>query len=365
MLTNRRRLAIRALILTVVLTFLVTPVAVTANTACVPEADFRASPLAVLERGVGLGDGLTCLVYGRKRIFTPRGARWVKRIVGEFEHDGGTIRFETLRGARTPRSLREGDPDAPRYEMDVRFVDGNGHALLVQTGGCQPVDSSWDADEPDGPPQPGGDAAEEGDGQQQADFARVQAAIGALASRAFRKRLAPEYRALLDQVGAAQEAMTPNLTMLAPNVLIENDDGPPEQAGTPRTPTGIYRHVIGIYEDRVGRILPAATHGATRLIRQHPNGSVELIRDLCNHGRCPAQMGFPAKCAFLSAFNRQKHVHVQTCRTWYDPRSVQGTHNCNDDTYTEYRTVRFNAHEDGVSGTCSDPYGRFSTPSCF
>ena len=85
----------------------------------------------VLIPGQALHEGITSLVT------VPKG------IYGSYEFDGKIIYFETRRGSRTPKHLRDGDPATPNYEIDVRFMNQEGEPFLIQLGGDAHLDNAW------------------------------------------------------------------------------------------------------------------------------------------------------------------------------------------------------------------------------
>lgn len=64
-------------------------------------------------------------------------------IYGSYELDGKIVYFETRRGPRTPKILRDGDPATPKFEIDVRFMNQDGEPFLIQIGGDAPLDHIW------------------------------------------------------------------------------------------------------------------------------------------------------------------------------------------------------------------------------
>jgi hypothetical protein len=332
-----------------------------AEAGCWVDPSFRPSNGPLLQRGVVLGEGWTCLTYGRKTIALPEGrSKRVTSIIGEFEHDGRRIRFETLRGDRLSTADRYENPDAPRYEVDARFFSPEGDNVVRQMGGCHHIDDGWEhADDDDGDAEEEEELPPGFEAGRLADFALIERAIDSLRAMPFKRKYESEYKVLLGQQELARQGRSP--LVMDPSMLIIDEETPPAETGpdpSGRTHNDVYRHVIQVWSIPVISGLHVPEHSATVAYRVLPNGFVQEAWNACNHGRCYYNMNtFHAqRCAFRSAFNRKRHVHQESCSTPYHWRSIFGRHNCNDDAAIQYRAVRQNQHFPSSQGTCSDPF---------
>lgn len=340
-------------------------------------ADNDTAASAVLADPDGLGGGLVSLSAGIK---DGRRSIW-----GKFDRDGHPLHFETRRGR--PRVDRE--EGVPEYEIDVCFKDESGHPLLVSIAGDEVLIPECDP-EREAQARDGQNARNPGAvrASRKPDYERALGAIEALKQVKFRKSYEPEYKELLAQASLVTMGMN---AVIHPDAIREeqamalqsnaagedpNEDPGLECEGCNCPVVGEshntgYRHYIQVHSAPVdcGRYDPVdvcghGTHGAVAAWRaRFGDGFSEYVWERRNHGRHWYEM--PLKCAFASAYNRGSHVHKDGCLTPYNVFSLLGGHNCNDDTYNEYRTVRLNQHVDSYGGTCSDAYPRINTPSCW
>jgi hypothetical protein len=338
-----------------------------AEAGCWQDPAFRPSSGPLLQRGVVLGSGWTCLAYGRKTVPVPDGRpKRVWSILGEFEYDGRRIRFETLRGDRLSTAERKENPDAPRYEVDARFFSVEGDNVVRQMGGCRHIDDTWEhADDDEGDPEEGGDPAPGFEAERLADFGLVERAIESLRTMPFMRRFESEYKVLLGQEELARQGRSP--LVFDPSMTIIDEETPPAETAQGGARANTYRHVIQVWSIPVISGLHVPEHSATVAYRVSANGFVQEAWNACNHGRCYYNMNtFHAhRCAFRSAFNRSRHVHQEACQTSYHWRSIAGRHNCNDDASIQYDAVRLNRHFSSYAGVCSDPFRNDYGDSCW
>jgi hypothetical protein len=286
----------------------------------------------VLAQGQELREGLTSL------FTVPNG------INGSYELDGKIVHFETRRGSRTPKYLRDGDPATPDYEIDVRFMDQDGKPFLIQIGGDAPLDHTWTEIPP---------TLKDGT-QAKAKFELAAKMVGTMKKHKFAHKFVHERQALLDLAPIVDSAQViekveeaPNQALSAPTQLAANT----------------YRHRIAVHHKSC--CFGLGRHSATIGKYISTSGVTTTLFTTCNHGTCASQMAL--KCSWTSASpgNRTNHVHNHvTCTTPYNPTSVFG-HNSNDDTDLQYRAVRLNSHPSSTGGTCNDSSVNNEPTNCY
>ncbi len=287
----------------------------------------------VLAPGQELREGLTSLFP------VPNG------INGSYGSDGESIYFETRRGPRTPKYLRDGDPATPRFEIDVRFMNQDREPFLIQIGGDTPLDHTWTETV----------AERKDDAQAKTDFDLAGRAIEALRKLKFTRQFVDERQALLDLAPVLESAQ-----------VIEKEEGLPDQALS--APLALeaesYRHRIQIKQKRI--LFGFAYHSAT--IGQHiNNGVVTTAIITCNHGTCANHSSMALKCLWTSAWpgNRTNRLkNWVSCTTPYNPTSVF-FHNSNDDTDLQYQAVRYDFVPSFTGGVCNDSSVNNEPTDCY
>jgi len=285
----------------------------------------------VLAEGHELRAGLTSLFTVPKGVF------------GTYEHGGELVYFETRRGPPTSRLLRKSDPTAPKFEIDVRFMNKNERPFLIQIGGHAPIDETWAED---GPPDLADDA------RARAEFRLAAKAIETLGKVKFARRFRHEYRALLRLSPAIASAR-----------VIEKIEEGRDRARSSATllSNNTYRHKVEIHHKSC--CFGLGRHSATIGKYVSSSGVTTTAVITCNHGSCAQDM--PQKCSWTSPGNRSNHVHNHvSCSTAYNPTSVFG-HNSNDDTDLQYKAVRENFHPSSTGGTCNDSDRNNYPTSCY
>ena len=337
----------------------------------------RREAMRVLARGQELPAGMTSLRVERPTVFLDMSGRGEPRhrrrpsIVGTFELDGAAIGFQTIRGRRLRRRWR--DADDPRHELEVCFKDGEGRPFMVQLGGDEVLDPACDPELMEPPDEAEGLDARLSVGGEEAPFAIAAAALEALAGVEFRRRFADEYAALVGHAQLAattQQGIEPDCE--AEDTYCEEDVGQADGGLIAQSHNNRWRHILEVWSGPLSRV-PGATHGATIAFRQDPrNNRVTMAWHRCNHGRCYYGRNMRFQCAFWSRFDRQYHVHRETCTTRYSPRSGADWwwpgHNSNDDTSIQYRAVRNDRHYPSGWGSgwpCDDPYTHDRASGCF
>jgi len=124
------------------------------------------------------------------------------------------------------------------------------------------------------------------------------------------------------------------------------------------------RHAYEGHAAPIHGLYGLAEHSGTLTARYEENpapfGSFHDVQENCNHGRCPRQLLITY--LVLTAPRSSTHVHRENCRTLYNPLSSIGTHNCNDDSVCQNRTVPNDTHWPSVGTPCSDSQQRRYAP---
>ena len=265
-------------------------------------------------------------------------------IYGSYELDGKIVYFETRRGPRTPKSLRDGDPATPQFEIDVRFMNQNGEPFLIQIGGDAPFDHTWTE----------ATAEFKADTQAKTEFVLAAKMIETLRKLKFNRQFVHEQQALLDLAPIVDSAQfiekiegAPNQALNAPSLLAANT----------------YQHRVEIHDKKC--CFGLGRHSATIGMYISSGGVTTTAVITCNHGTCANQMAL--KCSWTSAIpgNRTNHVNNDvTCSTPYNPTSVFG-HNSNDDTHKQYTAVRYNFYPSTTNGKCNNSSVNNQPTSCY
>ncbi|MGZ8933251.1 MAG: hypothetical protein ACXW06_08275 [Halobacteriota archaeon] len=265
-------------------------------------------------------------------------------IYGSYELNGKIVYFETRRGPRTPKFLRDGDPATPQFEIDVRFMDQDGEPFLIQIGGDAPFDHTWTETT----------TKFKTDTQAKTEFELAAKTIETLKKLKFTHKFVHERQALLNLATIMDSAqviekieVAPNQALSAPSLLDAN----------------MYQHRVEIHDKRC--CFGLGRHSAT-IGKYISSGGVTTTAVItCNHGTCANQMAL--KCSWTSASpgNRTNDVkNGVTCTTPYNPTSVFG-HNSNDDTYKQYRAVRYDFHPNPTGGKCNNSSVNNNPTSCY
>jgi hypothetical protein len=286
----------------------------------------------VLVPGQELREGITSL------LTVPNG------IYGSYEFDGKIVYFETRRGSRTPKHLRDGDPATPNYEIDVRFMNQDGEPFLIQLGGNAPLDKRWT------------DAASKlkVDAEAKSDFELAFKTVESLKKLKFDQKFVAEHKALLNLASVLESAQ-----------VVENIEGVTSQSL--RAPSllavNTYRHKVEIHHKSC--CLGFGRHSATIGKYISAKGVTTTAVITCNHGTCANQMAL--KCSWTSASPGNRTTQVKnniTCSTPYNTTSVFN-HNSNDDTDLQYRAVRYNIRPSTTGGTCNNITINTEPTSCY
>lgn len=268
------------------------------------------------------------------------------RISAVFAYKSQRIRIETIRGPRIPNQLRQYDPGAPRFEIDIRLVDESGYPFFVQFGGHGPIDESWTKSD-SGLPE---ELAVPSDEQARRNFIVAERALEALTRSRFKVAWLNEQRALANIVPAIREA-------------IAMDTLEPLSPGAAEKSTCNYRHVLSVYKGSAFLGIAGSEHSATRATNVSPTGQVTQIWASSNHGRTYSEAGMSFYDSWIG-FNRCSlgSISWPQCVTSYG--ITKGTHVCNDDSVTQCLSLQTMSTPNGTSGTCSDSTLRLKAPRC-
>lgn len=248
------------------------------------------------------------------------------------------LTFETRRGPRVPRELRD-SVAAPEFEIDVRILNKNGEPFLVQIGGHEPVDGMWSSSFEAAPQGTVSDPAEV-----RTQFEGALEMVSVMHAVRFQADLAAEHKALL------------NLEPLIRSLLAPAPIGEERQ-----TSACNYRNSIAIHDQPCCAGL--GRHSGTIARNIAANGTTTQAWAACNHGTCPQQM--PLKCQWTSDANRCTLPTVPVCSTPYNALSCCGGHNCNDDSSIQYTAVRLAYLPHPQLGNCNNSTSHYQIAGCY
>lgn len=297
---------------------------------------------AVLAQGQELREGFSSL------FTVPNG------IYGSYEFEGKIIFFETRRGDRTPKYLRDGDPATPKFEIDVRFMNQDGESFLTQIGGDTPLDQTWS------------EALVEGrdDAQAKSDFELASRAIEEMRKLKFNRQFNYERKALMDLAPVLESAQVIEKEETSPGFESHGPTSPGLESEAPLALDGYtYRHRIQIHHKKI--LFGLARHSATIGKHISPAGVVTTAFITCNHGTCANQMAL--KCLWTSAKPGDRNNRLKNwvaCTTPYNATSVFG-HNSNDDTDLQYQAVRYNYRPSFTEGICNNSSINNAPTDCY
>lgn len=278
-----------------------------------------------------------------------------------FASDGTTVVVEVRRGAETPVEVREVDPTAPQYEIDVRFLDLNGFPFYIVYGGHEPIDPSWRF-----PPPPPAETTETSATDAHAQYALATALLETVASSEFgagliTRRWRFERDALLETAGGIADAAL--IRDVEPDISETLDHGRGRRLSV-NAATTTYKWEIEIHKQ--GAWLEKniyADHSATVMRSISKSGVVQQTRASKNHGTAGDQMPMKCKSRATPLGMPKSLPEPLMCSTSYG--IVKGKHVCNDDTYLQYQSVRDLLTPDPSKGTCSDSTLRKYAPDCW
>lgn len=314
-------------------------------------------------------------------------------LVGVAEdRKGRRVHFKVVRGKLLPSPERE--TATYPHDMSACFTDEKGRSLFQLSVGDSIGDLIPECGAKDATDSIESRIAEFDDlpalSEQERYTMNVIRIMSVLKKLDFAAEFGEEYRVLTEQRSFLRKAHTPNEEIVASDrVVIMDENGAPVPNGTTLTqanlelasraaadgfvsPAAIWlrgrRHAVQAHAGWIHGLWYLAEHSATYTARYEewpaPFGKYYDVRINCNHGRCPNEMVW--RYLWLSAPRGWAHVHNWFCVTSYNAFSWTGTHNCNDDTVCETRSVRYDVHWNELWGTpCSDSYLRKYCPGIF
>ena len=265
------------------------------------------------------------------------------------------IYLEALRGQRTADMYQQ-DPQAPRYEVDARFVSDDGNIFYSQRGGDNWLEPKW-AEQLErrnalAPTRESNErlfqlataAAQAMDAQLRAELGAERAALLEPLARPLRgfgltaaSLYAEHKQRMLEHKrddGVFPEGEVPGEVAYGDDKGGDCDDW---------VTFGSNYYYIAVHD---GSTAVIARHSATRLYEWR--GYWAQVHDSCNHGRCAYEMG--QKC-FLQYYEAREDYkpswQMQSCGTDYHAFSNDG-HNCHDDTRVQMANFVYgNGHQKG------------------
>ena len=275
-------------------------------------------------------------------------------VTAAYKEQGRVVYFETRVGALKPEIYRNDAPDAPAYEMDMRFVDQNNDTFYAMRGGDSFVDATW-SHEISAARHTKIDYA-----ARAIDFKLAQKAAAALASALpasfkdhafhavlYSKEVTPSENPQLQQA-SLQIAKTPP-PAVAPSG--EQGYGSFNSGGWSTFWTGKYSGNTGC-----AAWVCAAKHSATDIWSCDWNGSgCSWVRRIVanNHGRGPFDSGMGFDCNSQGGW-QYNGIEGSTaggadgwydgqggCQTGYSWSSSNNAHLCNDDAAYELWEAKY------------------------
>ena len=276
------------------------------------------------------------------------------RFAGTFAHQGRTIGFEAVRGEENPADETQSDPNAPRFAVDVRFMDVNGNTFILSGGGevDQPGATDNDAVAPE---------------ERAHDLALLPLLSDELQTAGTPDGLDFEFQKV---VQLAEELRDVELIAKPTSNVLD------------ACTTGYLHRMTVRYTTAFGQA-SLGQHTAVYLSSWYQDSSCATIyqgyQESCNHGTCATASSMSDWCSWESPLRSYRwpafQVHFQfymlqgsgACSSYYNPFSVLGGHNCNDDTYFQIHNILNNSYYDSASGPndiCKDDITHSHAPSC-
>jgi len=275
------------------------------------------------------------------------------------------VYIQTRIGAPKPDVYRQAWPNDPPNEVDMRFVDANGHTFYVQRGGDTYVDPSWEDDIAESL------GAKIDFGRRDADFKLAKVAAKELAAAVPQSFAQSSYYV---RSFAAEPAPSEDPRMVARAAQISQNKLP--EQGYSNFNYGNYSWLeTDLYSGDTGCVLwiCVAKHSATKMwdCEWNPTtGSCSWVvaQNACNHGRCAGDSGMGYNCYSNGGWFYNATINGETnknttavsggCLTKYDWDSGDGDqdHLCNDDAAYELWQAKNGSRGGGSYGTGGDGY---------
>lgn len=240
-------------------------------------------------------------------------------LMGSFAKDGRIIYFEVVRGEENPK----GDPDAPKFAVDVRIMDANRLVFIGQIGGHGLFDSGWKEE---------------------------YQALSSFPINTNERML--DFKLLPDMVRALKEYSKShknnqleiktliNMATIKDSELVDHEFNAEEEwkqlSSLAVTSGRIYKHRIAICKKKVWDGY-SYEHSAVKLeISEYSSGKVLLRFYTTNHGTSSKDMS--EKCSSsLLRYDTKVYIWDNACDCLgfpYNPR----VHVCNNDTKQEFQS---------------------------
>jgi len=284
--------------------------------------------------------------------------------------EGVMISFETRRGNPTPQELRDADPSTPPYEIDVRFLDDTGFPFLTIYGGHGAIDPTW-AEATASP-------TSVSDERTLSNYAAARAIVAAIKDSPVAKEAAatadmtlwaPERDILFNVAAPALE----DLLVIRKSESEEPGSRNPVTRNRPRAninllSTNIYKWQVEVHKQTIWWTVGQGEHSATISRSISSTGVTQQTIVTSNHGTAANLMSM--SCSWTSTATMPKTLpaigtvtdgSAYYCNTHYG--FTTGTHVCNDDSYVQAQTIRYNAGPMSWV-TCGDGTLRRYAPGC-
>lgn len=286
--------------------------------------------------------------------------------------DGAMISFETRRGDPTPQELRDADPSTPPYEIDVRFLDDTGFAFLTIYGGHGAIDPAW----VNGPDVSSGTSDE----RTLNNYATARAIVTAIKDSGFAREASSVIegtRSWAPERDILVNVAVPALDDLAVIRNVEGDEPEVERHVASRIRGKVnvnavsinnFKWQIEVHKQPIVWTIGLGEHSATLSRSISSTGVTQQTIITGNHGTAANLM--KVSCSWTSTATRPKALPAigsgtdgspYYCRTAYG--FTTGRHVCNDDSYIQAQTVRYNMGPMSWV-TCGDSTLRRSAPAC-
>ncbi len=264
-------------------------------------------------------------------------------VSGSFAKDGRTIYFEAIRGEKNPK----GDPNAPKFSVDIRIMDDMGIPFVVRAGGGKMINPQWIEDQ----------KVAEGfildDNDTLFDFYLLPDFVKAL--KAFQKKSknkTPELEELINCAGSVKESDF-------------FDESNPEinTKGISTMATTVYKYKAEIRKKKLDDY-PIVEHSALRVRLYTSSGTLKYTFNSCNHGTCADSSKMSTKCTKeWTRSNVSLPIYDKMCDDLTKKGYVAGYHSCNSDTKLQYKTAKDGKFSASYAwGVCMFPYPK--APSC-
>ena len=270
-------------------------------------------------------------------------------VNGAFKDGQTGVYFETRRGQPRLDFYKQVSPELGDYEMDARYMDGQGHVILVQRGGDDWIDPSWtnEIDAQQGSKTPINIDA--------SSLLLTQQAATAVASKV-------QYTShvyALTGLSSAAPAKAASLVSLHSGIAVQATNAQCTfdlSGGTDETCnwTGVGQATEKVHYQCIISIawMCAGEHSSVEV-----DGNGFTLYS-CNHGTCAYGMGgVSCQGSGAGGYFESEGTTCLTCVTGgcltpYDWNSGGGTHNCHDDSTLQGWGVKY-GFQPQTGGVCN------------